>query len=43
MTDRLRKRGLPLAAPLLDLVRERAAREAGVELELEVRVWRPRG
>jgi UDP-N-acetylmuramate dehydrogenase len=27
---------------LLDLVRERAAREAGVELELEVRVWRPR-
>jgi UDP-N-acetylmuramate dehydrogenase len=28
---------------ILDLVRERAAREAGVELELEVRVWRPRG
>ena len=27
---------------LLDLVRERAEREAGVELELEVRVWRPR-
>ena len=28
---------------ILDLVRERAASEAGVELELEVRVWRPRG
>ena len=28
---------------ILDLVRERAAREAGVELELEVRVWGPRG
>ena len=28
---------------LLDLVRERAAREAGTDLELEVRVWRPRG
>ncbi len=27
---------------ILDLVRERAASEAGVELELEVRVWRPR-
>src|SRR5204862_4718479 len=27
---------------ILDLVRERAAREAGVELELEVKVWRPR-
>jgi UDP-N-acetylmuramate dehydrogenase len=27
---------------LLDLMRERVAREAGVELELEVRVWRPR-
>lgn len=27
---------------LLDLVRERVRREAGVELELEVRVWRPR-
>jgi UDP-N-acetylmuramate dehydrogenase len=27
---------------LLDLVRERVAREAGVELELEVRVWRRR-
>ena len=28
---------------ILDLVRERAARDAGVELELEVRVWEPRG
>jgi UDP-N-acetylmuramate dehydrogenase len=28
---------------ILDLVRKRAASEAGVELELEVRVWRPRG
>jgi len=28
---------------LLDLVRETVAREAGVELELEVKVWRPRG
>jgi UDP-N-acetylmuramate dehydrogenase len=28
---------------LLDLVRERAAREANVDLELEVRVWRARG
>jgi UDP-N-acetylmuramate dehydrogenase len=28
---------------VLDLVRERVAREAGVELELEVRVWRRRG
>lgn len=28
---------------ILDLVRERASREAGVDLELEVRVWRPRG
>jgi UDP-N-acetylmuramate dehydrogenase len=28
---------------LLDLVRERVAREAGVELELEVKIWRPRG
>jgi UDP-N-acetylmuramate dehydrogenase len=28
---------------LLDLVRERVKKEAGVELELEVRVWRPRG
>jgi UDP-N-acetylmuramate dehydrogenase len=28
---------------ILDLVRERAAHEAKVELELEVRVWRPRG
>ena len=28
---------------LLDLVRETVAREAGVDLELEVRVWRPRG
>ncbi len=28
---------------ILDLVRERVAREAGVELELEVRVWGPRG
>ena len=28
---------------ILDLVRERAARDAGVELELEVRVWGPRG
>jgi UDP-N-acetylmuramate dehydrogenase len=28
---------------ILDLVRERVAREAKVELELEVRVWRPRG
>ena len=27
---------------LLDLVRERVRREAGVELELEVKVWRPR-
>ncbi len=27
---------------LVDLVRERALREAGVELELEVKVWRPR-
>jgi UDP-N-acetylmuramate dehydrogenase len=27
---------------LLDLVREKVAREAGVELELEVKVWRPR-
>jgi UDP-N-acetylmuramate dehydrogenase len=27
---------------LLELVRETAAREAGVELELEVKVWRPR-
>jgi UDP-N-acetylmuramate dehydrogenase len=27
---------------LLELVRERVAREAGVELELEVKVWRPR-
>lgn len=27
---------------LLDTMRERAAREAGVELELEVKVWRPR-
>jgi UDP-N-acetylmuramate dehydrogenase len=27
---------------VLDLVRERVAREAGVELELEVKVWRPR-
>jgi UDP-N-acetylmuramate dehydrogenase len=27
---------------LLDLVRERVQKEAGVELELEVRVWRPR-
>jgi len=27
---------------LLDLVRERVGREAGVELELEVKVWRPR-
>ena len=27
---------------ILDLVRERVAREAGVELELEVKVWRPR-
>lgn len=27
---------------LLDLVRERVAREAGVELELEVKVWRAR-
>lgn len=27
---------------LLDLMRETAAREAGVELELEVKVWRPR-
>ena len=27
---------------LVDLVRERVAREAGVELELEVKVWRPR-
>ncbi|MCI4354713.1 MAG: hypothetical protein L3K06_05045, partial [Thermoplasmata archaeon] len=28
---------------ILDLVRERVAREAGVDLELEVRVWGPRG
>jgi UDP-N-acetylmuramate dehydrogenase len=28
---------------LADLVRERVAREAGVELEWEVRVWKPRG
>jgi UDP-N-acetylmuramate dehydrogenase len=28
---------------ILDLVREKVAREAGVELELEVKVWRPRG
>jgi UDP-N-acetylmuramate dehydrogenase len=28
---------------LLELVRERVEREAGVELELEVKVWRPRG
>jgi UDP-N-acetylmuramate dehydrogenase len=28
---------------LLERVRERVAREAGLELELEVRVWRPRG
>jgi UDP-N-acetylmuramate dehydrogenase len=27
---------------ILELLRERVAREAGVELELEVRVWRPR-
>ena len=27
---------------ILDLVRERVAREAGVDLELEVKVWRPR-
>lgn len=27
---------------LLDVMRETAAREAGVELELEVKVWRPR-
>jgi UDP-N-acetylmuramate dehydrogenase len=27
---------------LLDLVRERVGRETGVELELEVKVWRPR-
>jgi UDP-N-acetylmuramate dehydrogenase len=27
---------------LVDLVREQAARSAGVELELEVKVWRPR-
>jgi UDP-N-acetylmuramate dehydrogenase len=27
---------------LLDLVRERVRREAGLELELEVKVWRPR-
>jgi UDP-N-acetylmuramate dehydrogenase len=27
---------------ILELLRETAAREAGVELELEVRVWRPR-
>jgi UDP-N-acetylmuramate dehydrogenase len=27
---------------VLDLVRERVARDAGVELELEVKVWRPR-
>jgi len=28
---------------LLDLVRDRVRKEAGVELELEVKVWRPRG
>ena len=28
---------------LLDLVRERVQREKGVDLELEVKVWRPRG
>jgi UDP-N-acetylmuramate dehydrogenase len=28
---------------LAELVRERVAREAGVELEWEVRVWKPRG
>jgi UDP-N-acetylmuramate dehydrogenase len=28
---------------LLDLVHERARKEAGVDLELEVKVWRPRG
>jgi UDP-N-acetylmuramate dehydrogenase len=28
---------------LLDLVRESVARETGVELELEVKVWKPRG
>lgn len=28
---------------ILDLVREKVAREAGIELELEVKVWRPRG
>jgi UDP-N-acetylmuramate dehydrogenase len=28
---------------LLDLVRETVRREAGIELELEVKVWRPRG
>jgi UDP-N-acetylmuramate dehydrogenase len=27
---------------LVDLVRDRVAREAGVELEMEVKVWRPR-
>lgn len=27
---------------LVDLVRERVAREAGVDLEMEVKVWRPR-
>ena len=27
---------------ILDLVRERVAREAGVELELEVKLWKPR-
>lgn len=27
---------------VLELVRERVARDAGIELELEVRVWRPR-
>ena len=27
---------------ILELVREQVAREAGVELELEVRVWRAR-
>ena len=28
---------------LLDLVRERVQREKGVDLELEVKIWRPRG
>ena len=28
---------------ILDLVRETVFREVGVELELEVKVWRPRG